>query len=55
MCEREREREEQLDLFVNGGFGFVNVFLAGERSLWNGGNEIELLLHLFERFKDHAG
>lgn len=53
--EREREKWEQLDLFVNGGLRFVNVFLARERSLRNGGNEIELLLHLFERFKNHSG
>lgn len=42
-------------MLVNGGFGLFGVLLASNGDLWNGGDEIELLLDFLEGLEDDAG
>lgn len=43
-----------LDLFIDGGFRFIGIFLSGKRILRNRGNEHQLLLHLFKGLEQNT-
>ena len=43
-----------LDLFIDGGFRFIGIFLLGKRILRNRRNEHQLLLHLFKGLEQNT-